>query len=466
MNIKKIYSPFQKIDEQADGTIIVIGIASTEAVDSQGEVIMASAMKNALPDFFKYGTGNLREMHQPLAAGTVDKADTVDGITTIEVTVVDPIAVKKVLAGVYKGFSIGGGVISRDKVNKSIITAMRLTEISLVDRPANPEATFNVFKADGLDEGDAIAKTDDTIDAQDTIEGDADISKADEPIDAQDADASDSDADMEEPPALEFSDAEKADKAIEDLANILNKGDVSAERLVELANADNTIAKGMGGIAELAYMLKNIRYLVQDQQGEADREGDGSFMPDRLRGWLLSGAEILALMTAEELGELVATVTPDASLPDGAIALAESTDGLEKAGARNSKADSSKIQTVHDHAVELGATCGAEKADMSDDLNKIETQVTLGGEIIKFAVTKDVADIIGKMADRIVTLEAMPTVGKAFLNAVAITKSQDMGGTETDEPAVAPITKADGNVDAVATLIKGIHAQGGQVIQK
>ncbi len=148
----KIYAPFQKVEAQDDGTIIVAGIASTEAVDADGEIIKASAIAAALPDFMRHGTGALREMHQLSAAGTVISARVEGGETMIEAHVVDPVAVKKVQAGVYKGFSVGGKVIGRDAEMRKTITAVKLIEISLVDRPNNPDAVLTCWKAEGGEE--------------------------------------------------------------------------------------------------------------------------------------------------------------------------------------------------------------------------------------------------------------------------------------------------------------------------
>lgn len=145
----KIYAPFQKIEAQDDGTIIVAGIASTEAVDADGEIIKAAAIAAALPDFMRHGSGALREMHQLSAAGTVISASVENGETLIEAHVVDPVAVKKVQAGVYKGFSVGGKVTGRDAEMRRTITAVKLIEISLVDRPNNPDAVLTCWKAEG-----------------------------------------------------------------------------------------------------------------------------------------------------------------------------------------------------------------------------------------------------------------------------------------------------------------------------
>ena len=149
-----LFVAFEKVEKQEDGTMLVSGTASSEAVDSDGEVITSEAMKAALPDYMKFGA--VREMHQPIAAGTALKCEVVeDGRTTIEAKIVDPTTVLKIEEDVLKGFSVGGKVTSRDPLNKSVITGIKLTEISVVDRPANPEAVFALGKVDGADEPDA-----------------------------------------------------------------------------------------------------------------------------------------------------------------------------------------------------------------------------------------------------------------------------------------------------------------------
>ncbi len=158
----KLYATINKTEEQSDGTIKVWGIASSEAVDSDGEVISSEAMKAALPDYMKFGA--VREMHQPSAAGTAIEASVeADGSTFFGAHIVDPIAVKKVQTGVYKGFSIGGKVTSRDPMNKANITGLKLVEVSLVDRPANPEAIFTCYKAEGIDEVDEVIEVNEPL---------------------------------------------------------------------------------------------------------------------------------------------------------------------------------------------------------------------------------------------------------------------------------------------------------------
>jgi len=142
----RLYGAIEKVEAQADGTIKVHGIATTEAVDDQGEVVKADAMRSAIPEYMRFPA--IREMHQLQAAGTALEADVGDdNITRIVAHVVDPVAVSKVKNNVYRGFSIGGRVTKREPGNPKVITGLVLNEISLVDRPANPEAIYDCWKA-------------------------------------------------------------------------------------------------------------------------------------------------------------------------------------------------------------------------------------------------------------------------------------------------------------------------------
>jgi len=245
----KLYGAFSKVEEQDDGTIIVEGIASTESVDSDGEVVKASAIAAALPDYMRDGTGALREMHQPLAAGTAIAS--VEGeVTTIKGHVVDPVAVKKVKAGVYKGFSIGGKVTSRDTAEKNTITGLRLVEISLVDRPANPDARLTMWKADDIE--DTAEKADDATDPDDQ-----------------------SDPGDENPEAI------KTDKTAD-------------------------LAKGLWNIGCLVEILCQLNALQECTEWECEAEGDNSQIPADLKAAVSTLADILVRMTGEEVAEMQA----------------------------------------------------------------------------------------------------------------------------------------------------------------
>lgn len=158
MKLKKLYGAIQKVHDQEDGSIIVEGIASSEVVDSDGETITAAAMKAAIPEYMKFGA--IREMHQPKAAGTTLEINVgEDNVTVLKAHIVDSEAVKKVKANVYKGFSVGGSITSRDELNKTVITGIDLVEVSLVDRPANPSAVITCYKAEGIGTDEPLQKS-------------------------------------------------------------------------------------------------------------------------------------------------------------------------------------------------------------------------------------------------------------------------------------------------------------------
>lgn len=139
-----LYGAIEKFDTAADGTLMVSGIASSEDVDAQGEIITADAMRQALPHYLQ--KGSVREMHQPSAVGVPISAHVDDdGKTHFTAHVVDREAIEKVKAGVYKGFSIWGDALAR--VGKTV-TRLFLKTIDLVDIPANPTAYFTVIKFD------------------------------------------------------------------------------------------------------------------------------------------------------------------------------------------------------------------------------------------------------------------------------------------------------------------------------
>ncbi len=143
----RFYWPIAKVDAEQR---MVWGYASTEALDEQGEIVRREALEAALGNYMRFA--NIREMHQPSAIGIAKEANVDDKGLYLAAKIVDDEAWEKVVQGVYKGFSIGGRVTARDPADRSVITGLALTEISVVDRPANPEAVFDCWKASGGDE--------------------------------------------------------------------------------------------------------------------------------------------------------------------------------------------------------------------------------------------------------------------------------------------------------------------------
>jgi hypothetical protein len=158
----RLVMPFTKVDTERR---LVSGFASLNNVDKHDDIVTAEASSAAFSMF----RGNIREMHQPIAAGRMvsfsqepyydaSTGNTYEGIyVTAYVSKGAQETWEKVLDGTLSGFSIGGIVKNQHSeyisdLNKSIrfITDLELFELSLVDNPANQLANvLSIQKVDG-----------------------------------------------------------------------------------------------------------------------------------------------------------------------------------------------------------------------------------------------------------------------------------------------------------------------------
>lgn len=275
----KLYAEIAKMEAKDDGTVKVWGYASSEAVDSDGEIIAAEAMKAAIPDYMKFGA--VREMHGSNAAGTAIEINVEDdGRTFFGAHIVDPVAVTKVKTGVYKGFSIGGSVTARDELNKSQITGLKLTEISLVDRPANPDAVFTCFKADKPKDEEA-EKGEEDKPSDKPAEEEADKPKdGDKEPEVEDKDdkgdkddkKDDKEDETEKSASVELSESEiailktvlaKAEKLKADKSDDLTK----AESVDELAKAQDALKKSNDALAKAQAEIESLKKQAAPPKG-------------------------------------------------------------------------------------------------------------------------------------------------------------------------------------------------------
>jgi hypothetical protein len=162
MDDMKIFVPITKIDAAQR---LVYGVVTAEKPDVTGEVCDYASTKPLYQKWsqnFASATdgkslGNLRAMHGNVAAGKLVEIAFNDEAKRIEICgkVVDDAEWQKVEEGVYTGFSQGGRYLKRwpdpDEPALMRYTAEPL-EVSLVDHPCLPEATFAVIKADGSTE--------------------------------------------------------------------------------------------------------------------------------------------------------------------------------------------------------------------------------------------------------------------------------------------------------------------------
>lgn len=163
--------PISKVDTEKR---LVSGFATLDNSDRQDDIVTMEASRDA----FAKWAGNIREMHQPIAAGRLvefredsfydtDTQKFYEGIyVTVYVSKGAQSTWEKVLDGTLTGFSIGGDIIEssmefvKDAGSKGkqirFIKAYELNELSLVDVPANQLA--NVFSVQKSLEGSTLLK--------------------------------------------------------------------------------------------------------------------------------------------------------------------------------------------------------------------------------------------------------------------------------------------------------------------
>jgi hypothetical protein len=154
----QIFVPLTKIDEEKR---LVIGRAGHEVPDKSGEIMDYETAKPAFQQWSAYfeqatgglSKGNLRAMHNPkLVAGKVTDIAFDDAQKAIDVVakIVDDQEWKKVLDGVYVGFSVGGSYLRKWKDGELTRYTPKVSEISLVDSPCIPTCRIaELHKADG-----------------------------------------------------------------------------------------------------------------------------------------------------------------------------------------------------------------------------------------------------------------------------------------------------------------------------
>ena len=143
------YAAIVKADKQEDGSLMVYGKATDDSIDMDNQICDATWLDSAMPAWFKSG-GNIREQHSNIAAGVAKEYEAKTDGHYITAHVVDPVSVKKVEAGVLKGFSIGikaPRVVRDQKAANGRIIDGQIIEVSLVDRPANPNAKLIMAKS-------------------------------------------------------------------------------------------------------------------------------------------------------------------------------------------------------------------------------------------------------------------------------------------------------------------------------
>jgi hypothetical protein len=173
MSALDLFLPLAKVDLDRR---LVTGVATAETPDRSGEIFDYASSK---PNFEKWSAeaaaasggkslGAVRVMHTAVAAGKLTDIAFDDDAKRITVCakIVDDDEWRKVQEGVYTGFSQGGRYVKRWADPDTGLTRYTAEphEISLVDLPCVPDATFDVVKG-GVIKKRAFASRAEDVDA-------------------------------------------------------------------------------------------------------------------------------------------------------------------------------------------------------------------------------------------------------------------------------------------------------------
>jgi hypothetical protein len=308
-NTAYAYAALEKADKNPDGTLTVYGKATDDSIDIDQQICDDEWLKRAMPDWMMSG-GNVREQHSSIAAGVATEYEAKSDGHYITALVVDPVSVKKVETGVLKGFSIGirsPRVIRDSKAAGGRIVDGQIVEISLVDRPANPNAKMTIAKA--IEGGELMAvkqgvptpkevfagKSEDVEPTPVIVEGveapavvDAPVEEVAPVVEAAEVVVEDAPAEVEAPAeevvaeevVAEEADAEPAveEEAEKSVEGDIVKGDIdlynaALEAVVALikAETDEVVTEGDSETKDIKQLLKALKHLQRWHKIEADK---------------------------------------------------------------------------------------------------------------------------------------------------------------------------------------------------
>ncbi len=312
----RVFVPLTKVDEEQR---LVYGTITQEILDKSGEVMDYDSSK---PHFQKWSDdihtasgglskGNVRVMHGLSVAGKLTELEFNDDDKSIEVCakVVDDAEWNKVTEGCYTGFSVGGSYGKKwtDTVDGAKVKKFEAkpNEVSLVDNPCVPSATFTMVKADGAEAA---------VEFQ--VENDDSLWPAFSKADAEKAEAGVTNDDKDEEDATKKKDKKAPPKKVEKAAAVITVEPTAtqvAEKAGELAKAaaDGTTWQDHIEAAREELVKASPTSLALEQSREGKKgEGEGT-EEEAEEGAANAGAEDEATGDeAAESDDSVEKVTP------------------------------------------------------------------------------------------------------------------------------------------------------------
>lgn len=412
--------PIAKIDEAQR---LVYGIAAIETIDKTKEILDYESSK---PNFMAWSeeiskatkgksVGNLREMHENSAVGKLVEFEPNDEEKRFEVVakVIDDEAWEKVAEGVYTGFSIGGEYTRRwddpDHKNVKRYTA-NPSEISLVDNPCIPGATFEFIKSDGAKEMRkfAPAMSEFEIDrvATAVLSKMQKAEKKTKTVDGQQLSASDfafvgdpEDIETWKLPIHDESHVKNALARFNQTEGLGDKKAAVAKKLVAAAKKHGidtkgfeeeyvkscvpTLKKGLYDVGRLACLLMELNDIRQCVEWEAEYEADNSPLPEQLKAQINNLSSILVDMVSEETEELVASTGVMETEKIATVEIVKMKKTLENAIAKMAASNDTELAKLVPHLKEIGKCVeGIAKAhgEMGKSLDALEGKEGKEGE--------------------------------------------------------------------------------------
>jgi hypothetical protein len=224
MSAFDLFLPLAKVDLDRR---LITGVATAETPDRSGEIFDYTSSK---PNFEKWSAeaaaasggkslGAVRVMHTAVAAGKLTDIAFDDDAKRITVCakIVDDDEWRKVQEGVYTGFSQGGRYVKRWADPDTGLTRYTAEphEISLVDLPCVPDATFDVVKG-GVIKKRAFASRAEDVDA--AVDGNPD---ADDDYDADKGEFLSGDREKDAQERVALPDGSYPIRSVKDIENAL-----------------------------------------------------------------------------------------------------------------------------------------------------------------------------------------------------------------------------------------------------
>jgi hypothetical protein len=508
--VKHIFARITKVDAE---NRLVYGVAAAEELDKSGEIFdydgskpffekwSESAMKMSIPAVEAFGPlsvsyGNVREMHTTKAAGKLSQPISfVDADKSIQVCsfVADDDAWDKVGKGVYTGFSIGGNYVkvwNDPEIKYNGKPAKRYTadpsEISLVDNPCMPSATFSY-----------IAKG-----SNPEVRKFVNVELAEEQIPAEVARI-----------CTELATPETRKSATAAGIRLMKRAKELGVDVTGLAKAYVTqfgnpglakrleLAKSLYDVMDIAGVLMTLNYCRMCLTNEAEYEGDGSLIPARLTEVVQTLSSILVDLAAEESSELTAAPTTKSAgstakkedegmtlkfyktfgpfldaltkavepAEPGGVAKVLSTDEIVAVlgGAESVVKMAAHLKEIGKHVGNIRAAHSKMKKSLDEldpeeeaELEEALADADKEGKEGKKAAKVSSPDInaLAKMQEQIDALtkqlSAIPAPSSVALNPQPVSKSADTGGSEEPE------TIDPKDPQAALKMMKAVHRSG------